>query len=77
MARVFAMSDLHVDYVENMRHMLSLSQRVFVEDTLILAGDVCDSLQRLSVLLDGMKQKFREVCFVPGNHEPMDSRHQR
>ncbi len=69
MSRVFAISDLHVDYPENMQRMLSLSDRDYVEDTLIIAGDVTDSLDKLALLLNGMLKKFNQVTFIPGNHE--------
>lgn len=69
MPRIFAISDLHVDFPENLRHMLSLSNHDYVDDTLIIAGDVCDSLSRLEKLLVSLQQKFRQLAYVPGNHE--------
>lgn len=69
MPRVLAFSDLHVDYPENLSLVLSLSNSDFVQDTLIVAGDVSDSLERLKLCLESLAKKFRKLCFVPGNHE--------
>lgn len=69
MPRIFAISDLHVDFPENLRYMLSLSNHDYVDDTLIIAGDVCDSLSRLEQLLVSLQQKFSQLTYVPGNHE--------
>jgi len=69
MPKVYAISDLHVDYAENMQSMLALSNQNYTDDTLIVAGDVSDSLEKLEALLKAMRAKFRNVCFVPGNHE--------
>jgi len=67
--RVFALSDLHVDYAENMRRFEMLSERDFREDALILAGDVTDSLDKLETVFRQARSKFAAVFFVPGNHE--------
>ena len=69
MPRIFAISDLHVDFPENRRHMLSLASHDYLDDTLIIAGDVSDSLSRLEQLLVSLQQKFRQIAYVPGNHE--------
>lgn len=69
MPRIFSISDLHVDFSENMEHMQSLSSVDYQDDTLLIAGDVCDCMDKLAQLLTMMKHKFRQVTFVPGNHE--------
>ena len=69
MARVFALSDLHVDFADNMQQMMSLSDHEYADDVLLVAGDVSDRISRLSQLLGSLKRKFRKVAFVPGNHE--------
>jgi predicted phosphodiesterase len=69
MSRVFAISDLHVDYPINMDTMLSLSNTDYINDVLIVAGDVTDSLSKLESLLENLLKKFYRVCFVFGNHE--------
>lgn len=67
--RVFALSDLHVDYADNMRRFEALSARDFQADALILAGDITDDLERLAIVLGLARSKFAWVFFVPGNHE--------
>lgn len=67
--RVFALSDLHVDYDVNARWVQDLPRAEFNDDVLVLAGDVSDSLDRLAHCLDALVRRFRRVCFLPGNHE--------
>ncbi len=69
MSRVFAISDIHIDYKANMQRMLGLSNHDYVDDALILAGDASDSLDRLATLFANLQHKFRHIAFVPGNHE--------
>ncbi len=79
--RVFALSDVHVDFDANARWVEGLSRFDYRDDVLVLAGDVTDSLPLLGNVLEGFAQRFRKVFFVPGNHElwvrrdaaPMDS----
>jgi predicted phosphodiesterase len=67
--RVFALSDVHVDYEANVRWVAGLSDVDYLDDVLILAGDVSDSLVKLELTLKSLVAKFRKVLFVPGNHE--------
>lgn len=67
--RVFAVSDIHIDYEENRRWLYNLSRFDFKDDILILPGDVSDILSALENALAWLKQLFREVMFVPGNHD--------
>jgi predicted phosphodiesterase len=67
--RIFALSDLHVDYAVNARWIASLSDADYRDDVLILAGDVTDRLSLLEWSLDRLAHCFRQVLFVPGNHE--------
>ena len=69
MPRIFAISDLHMDSPETLQYMLSLSNQDYLDDTLIIAGDVSDSLGRLEQVLVSLQQKFRQLAYVPGNHE--------
>jgi predicted phosphodiesterase len=67
--RLFAISDLHLDYVPNRHWLEQLSRHDYQNDTLILAGDISD---RLNLLADGFKilvHKFSTVLYVPGNHD--------
>jgi predicted phosphodiesterase len=67
--RVFALSDVHVDYQANMAWLQALSPTHYGDDTLILAGDVSDDLDKLRAALTRVRATFAEVFFVPGNHE--------
>lgn len=39
------------------------------EDVLVVAGDVSDDIPRLIETLEILKRKYKEVFFIPGNHE--------
>jgi hypothetical protein len=67
--RVFATSDLHTDYKENLRWLAQLSDAKYRHDTLIVAGDVSDRLEVIRQTLLLLRSKFRYVLFTPGNHE--------
>ena len=67
--RIFAISDVHADYPQNMALLQAFSARDHLRDTLLLAGDVTDDLARLAQVLRGVREKFAHVFFVPGNHE--------
>ncbi|MFT5392782.1 MAG: putative phosphodiesterase [Gammaproteobacteria bacterium] len=66
---IYAVSDLHVDFRENMEWVWSLSSHRYLNDALIVAGDVSDNLQRLELTLVALRERFAAVMFVPGNHE--------
>ncbi len=67
--RVFAISDLHVDYQSNADWVADLSQSDFKRDILILAGDISDSPTRLVHAFDLLADRFLKVLFTPGNHD--------
>lgn len=67
--RIFAISDVHADYPQNMALIEGLSAREHLGDTLLLAGDVSDDLARLARVLRILRERFAHVFFVPGNHE--------
>lgn len=67
--RVFALSDVHVDYDVNARWIAGLSSADYQDDVLILAGDVTNMLSRLDWCLSSLARRFGQVLFVPGNHE--------
>lgn len=72
--RIFAVSDLHVDYEENGRWLDGLSTYDFTDDVVIVPGDISDSLLRIDRALSALAFRFRQVMFVPGNHELWVSR---
>jgi len=67
--RLFALSDIHVDYAENRNWIGALSNSDFRDAALILAGDATHDLDRLRWAFGALQGKFAEVFFVPGNHE--------
>jgi predicted phosphodiesterase len=67
--RVFAVSDIHIDYEVNARWVVGLSWADYQDDALILAGDVTDTLPLLGWCLETLARRFRKVLFVPGNHD--------
>jgi len=67
--RVFAVSDLHVDYAINARWVDELSTFDYRDDVLILAGDVTHHLSQLAACLSAFVARFSKVLFVPGNHD--------
>jgi predicted phosphodiesterase len=67
--RVFALSDIHIDYQANADWVAKLSTAEYRDDVLILAGDVTDTLSKLEWCLKTLVKRFRKVLFVPGNHD--------
>lgn len=67
--RVFLLSDLHTDYHENMTWVKCLSAIRYKEDVLIVAGDVAETYKNFVLTMSLLKEKFKQVFFVPGNHD--------
>ena len=67
--RVFALSDIHVDYAENMAWIRELPASDYSGDVLLLAGDVSSETGRIETALSALRGKFAEVFFLNGNHE--------
>ncbi len=67
--RVFALSDIHVDYPVNMTWISNLSDFDYTDAALILAGDATHHMSKLEKALTILRAKFASVHFVPGNHE--------
>jgi Icc-related predicted phosphoesterase len=67
--RVFAISDIHADYKENQNWVSHLSTSDYLGDILICAGDISHKSVTLAATLARLRKSFREVLFVPGNHE--------
>ena len=67
--RVFALSDIHIDYEVNAKWVADLSRGEYQDDVLILAGDVTDIRRLLDWCLSTLARRFKKVLFVPGNHE--------
>jgi hypothetical protein len=58
-----------VDYATNAQWVGSLSRVEYLNDTLILAGDVSHSTAQLERCVSLLARRFRNLLFVPGNHE--------
>jgi predicted phosphodiesterase len=67
--RIFAISDLHTDFRENRLLLDRLAARDYGADVLIVAGDVADRMATIRETLAFLRGLFRDVWFVPGNHE--------
>lgn len=67
--RVLAVSDIHIDYSENLDWLRGLSRVDHSDDVLILAGDVSSALSLVAHAFELLAARFRVVLFVPGNHD--------
>ena len=65
--RLWAMSDLHLSHSPNRDALTALPS--YPDDWLILAGDVTDGFRRLDWCFETLNGKFRQLVWVPGNHE--------
>ena len=67
--RIFALSDIHVDYAPNLAWVEGLSRTDYLDDVLILAGDISHKRNLLHQCLSALTRRFRQVLFIPGNHD--------
>lgn len=67
--RIFVVSDLHTDYPENMDWVRNLSGKRYKNDALLVAGDVAETLNNFVLTMSFLKDRFRHVFYVPGNHD--------
>lgn len=67
--RLFALSDIHVDYEVNLQWVNNLSMQDYQDDALLLGGDITDTLSLLETTLNAFLERFSVVFFVPGNHD--------
>jgi predicted phosphodiesterase len=67
--RIFALSDIHVDYDSNARWLSKLSASDYQDDVLILAGDISDIPSLLEYCFKTLTRRFGQVLYVPGNHD--------
>jgi hypothetical protein len=76
--RLLAVSDLHLAAPANLEALLDLPR--FSNDTLLLAGDVCEQTDVFETGIGALAARFRNVVWAPGNHdlwqvEPSSSGH--
>ncbi len=67
--RIFAVSDLHTDFQENLLLLKQLPDTEYKKDVLIVAGDIADALDVIQDTLSLLRAKFLHVFYTPGNHE--------
>ncbi len=67
--KIYALSDVHIDYPQNREWLFALSETDHQRDIMILAGDITHELSLLGEVLAALRGAFRDVVFVPGNHE--------
>ena len=65
--KLYAISDLHLETTINREALLEI--QTYPEDWLILGGDVCNTLERLEWAFEVLSPRFRQLLWVPGNHE--------
>ncbi len=71
--KLWAIADLHVGYKENREALTALG--AYPDDWLILAGDTGETPAHLDFVLRTVTLRFRQVIWVPGNHELWTPRH--
>ena len=67
--RILAISDLHTDFRENKWLLEQLPGGAYQGDVLIAAGDISHNVETLQSTLALLRSKFKQVFYVPGNHE--------
>ncbi|WP_342376050.1 metallophosphoesterase [Myxococcus stipitatus] len=65
--KLYAISDLHLRHADNRQALQTLP--FFPDDWLIVAGDVGETLSEMDFMLRTLTARFRQVIWVPGNHE--------
>ncbi|BBM82083.1 metallophosphoesterase [Candidatus Uabimicrobium amorphum] len=67
--RIFTVSDIHTNYSENQKWLLSLSKYDYTKDILIFAGDISHDISLIEEAFAAMSERFSDVFYVPGNHD--------
>jgi hypothetical protein len=68
--KVFSMSDIHADTKANSDYLSKLEKpEVNCFSVFICNGDLCTDILNLRKSFRILKDRYDEVCFVPGNHE--------
>jgi 3',5'-cyclic AMP phosphodiesterase CpdA len=65
--RLLAISDIHISHRENRQALSELP--AFPDDWLILAGDVGERAEHLSLALEALVPRFARVIWTAGNHD--------
>jgi predicted phosphodiesterase len=67
--RILAISDVHTEFQENLAVLQQLSETLYRDDILIVAGDIASQMKKIQQTLLILRAKFRHVFYLPGNHE--------
>jgi len=67
--RLYAVSDLHVDYPDNRKWVESLPEHGHEGDAVILAGDISHAVETVRWALQEFRRRFARVFYCVGNHE--------
>jgi predicted phosphodiesterase len=67
--RLFALGDIHISYKFNEEALHQLSPTDYLNDALILCGDIGEKLSHLRTAFSLTTDRFKTVFWVPGNHE--------
>ncbi|CAK0883879.1 unnamed protein product, partial [Prorocentrum cordatum] len=67
--RIFAVSDVYFDNLQNEDWVFDIDDMYFQEDVLIVAGNLADSKLAISRGLTALRSKFRRVFYTVGNNE--------
>jgi 3',5'-cyclic AMP phosphodiesterase CpdA len=65
--RLYAVSDLHVASASSRRAVAAIPAHL--DDWLILAGDIGETIPHLEWTLQTLRPRFRQLVWVPGNHD--------
>ncbi|KAK7892939.1 hypothetical protein LTR67_007176 [Exophiala xenobiotica] len=65
--RLYAIADLHLSYKQNREALDEL--KAHDDDSLIICGDVGERLEHLQEAFEITTKLFKQVFWVPGNHE--------
>lgn len=65
--KLYAISDLHLSYVENRRALAALPPHP--DDWLLVAGDVSETEKWFRAAMALLSQRFARVFWTPGNHD--------
>jgi predicted phosphodiesterase len=65
--KLWAISDLHIGYPQNRHAIQELPSHP--NDWLVLAGDIGENVGDLRFVFETLSPRFRQLVWVPGNHE--------
>lgn len=70
-SRLFSVSDIHIDFPDNWDWLTDSvnNTKKYLNDGIIVAGDVTHKLDCLEKFFRLLVSNFRDVFYVPGNHD--------